>query len=87
MQDGFLKHADNYDIRRFCLVIGCEWLRRQKKRLDTEPRIQLDQLYCYSLLTSKDRGLRLVSASVDPLLCYFRLATLFNNLLGRGGCT
>ncbi len=29
MQDGFLKHADNYDIRRFCLVIGCEWLRRQ----------------------------------------------------------
>ncbi len=56
MQDGFLKHADNYDIRRFCLVIGCEWLRLQKKRLDTEPRIQLDQLYCYSLLTSKDRG-------------------------------
>ncbi len=57
------------------------------KRLDSEPRIQLHQLYCYSLLTSKDRGLRLVSASVDPLLCYFRLATLFNNQLGRGGCT
>ncbi len=79
MQDGFLKHADNYDIRRFCLVIGCEWLRRQKKRLDTEPRIQLDQLYCYSLLTSKDRGLRLFSASVDPLLCFSALPRSSSN--------